>query len=236
MATFSRKSSRQRGYYRMTTKPTLCLKTLLPGRKNKHSIYFLASSRSERLASALEIRVQRWFAPEEVQLTLSVLTPQGHASTRPIIFIAHSLGGVVVKSALGLAFHGDGTHAMAWVFTYGVFFLGVPHKGTKYATWGEIVTAMLHIYPGTQNRSFAKDVESCSAYNEKLNAHFKPLLYAYIFCSACEPLTEPSQVAIVSSSPFLALQDRFSNPDIGGRRKLGDPGASGRARMQDTPR
>lgn len=58
---------------------------------------------------------------------------------RPIIFVAHSLGGIVVKEALcvsksELTFLKD-----ILPITAGVCFLGTPHKGTKVASIGKIV-------------------------------------------------------------------------------------------------
>jgi len=121
--------------------------------------------------------------------------------TRPIIFIAHCLGGIIVKSALALAYHGDGTYATTWVFTYGILFFGVPHRGTKAATWGRIAADILRLYTGSYNASFLTSIEEGSAYNEKLNEAFKPLLGAYMFCSVCETIGEPG-VGIVSSRPL----------------------------------
>lgn len=76
-----------------------------------------------------------------------------------------------------------------------------------YATWGEVVADMLGIYPGTQNTSFVSSVERSSAYNDKLNEQFKPLLDAYIFCSVCTPVPEPSHAGIVSWKTPLAWND-----------------------------
>ena len=62
------------------------------------------------------------------------------ASERPIIFIAHSLGGLVVKRALihSSDIRGTKTEHLRSVFisTYGILFLGTPHKGSDVAQWG----------------------------------------------------------------------------------------------------
>lgn len=120
------------------------------------------------------------------------------AITRPIIFVAHCLGGIVVKSALALAYHGDGTHAMTWVFTYGIVFLGVPHRGIKLTTWGKVTANILRQYTGTQNIWFLNTIERGSADNEALYERFRPLLNAYIFVSVCETIPDPSHDAVVS--------------------------------------
>lgn len=62
------------------------------------------------------------------------------ASDRPIIFIAHSLGGLVVKRALiySSEIRSTKTEHLRSIFvsTYGILFLGTPHKGSDLAKWG----------------------------------------------------------------------------------------------------
>lgn len=59
---------------------------------------------------------------------------------RPIIFIAHSLGGLVVKRALIYSSEIRGNHTehlrSIFVSTYGILFFGTPHKGSDIARWG----------------------------------------------------------------------------------------------------
>lgn len=69
----------------------------------------------------------------------------GQARTRPIIFICHSLGGVVVKKALILAhecsFDEDKRDILA--STRAIAFLGVPHKGSDSAWWANFAANAL---------------------------------------------------------------------------------------------
>ena len=62
------------------------------------------------------------------------------ANQRPIIFVAHSLGGLVVKSALiySSEIRGNNTEHLRSIFvsTYGILFLGTPHQGSDVAEWG----------------------------------------------------------------------------------------------------
>ncbi|KAG6988928.1 hypothetical protein G7Y79_00067g095430 [Physcia stellaris] len=61
------------------------------------------------------------------------------AAERPIIFVAHSLGGLVVKSALIHSSETRGTKTRRlrsiFVSTYGILFLGTPHKGFDIRKW-----------------------------------------------------------------------------------------------------
>jgi protein SERAC1 len=62
------------------------------------------------------------------------------AMDRPIIFVAHSLGGIVVKQALIYSSEITGEHTThlrsIFVSTFGILFLGTPHKGADIAQWG----------------------------------------------------------------------------------------------------
>ncbi len=68
------------------------------------------------------------------------------ATERPIIFVAHSLGGLVVKRALiySSEIRGNYTEHLRSVFvsTYGILFLGTPHKGSDLAAWGSRLEAI----------------------------------------------------------------------------------------------
>lgn len=65
---------------------------------------------------------------------------------KPIIWVAHSLGGILVKRALlyssdlRAAHHDD--YRAVFVSTYGCIFLGTPHCGADGATWGLVLQAM----------------------------------------------------------------------------------------------
>ena len=61
------------------------------------------------------------------------------ATERPLIFVAHSLGGLVVKRALiySSEIHSGKTEHLRSTFisTYGILFLGTPHGGFDNAEW-----------------------------------------------------------------------------------------------------
>jgi len=62
------------------------------------------------------------------------------ATERPLIFVAHSLGGLVVKRALIYSHDITGNHTAhlrsIFVSTYGILFMGTPHKGSDLGQWG----------------------------------------------------------------------------------------------------
>ncbi|KAG8846507.1 hypothetical protein FRB91_000721 [Serendipita sp. 411] len=70
-----------------------------------------------------------------------------HSFSRPILFIGHSYGGLVVKQALVLSrkFETEGTDQRKWIASAesGIIFLGTPHQGSNY---GMIALALSFIY------------------------------------------------------------------------------------------
>ncbi len=68
------------------------------------------------------------------------------ATERPIIFVAHSLGGLVVKRCL--IYCKSVTHAHTerlrsiYVSTYAILFLGTPHNGSDLAKWGTLLQSI----------------------------------------------------------------------------------------------
>ena len=62
------------------------------------------------------------------------------AMEHPIIFVAHSLGGLIIKRALIHASEISGPYTnhlrSVYVSTYGIIFLGTPHLGIDVSQWG----------------------------------------------------------------------------------------------------
>ncbi|KAG9233416.1 P-loop containing nucleoside triphosphate hydrolase protein [Amylocarpus encephaloides] len=75
---------------------------------------------------------------------------------RPIIFVAHSLGGIVLKSAL---IHSDSTrsghlyhHKSIKTSTYGIMFMGTPHQGGEGVAWGKRLVNVASIFVKTNDK------------------------------------------------------------------------------------
>lgn len=67
------------------------------------------------------------------------LRKESEYNRKPIIFVVHSLGGIVVKAALNLSRSTEGTQVKEIApITAGVCFLGTPHRGSNTATIGKI--------------------------------------------------------------------------------------------------
>ncbi|KAJ5972954.1 uncharacterized protein N7479_002872 [Penicillium vulpinum] len=73
-----------------------------------------------------------------------------NASSRPLIFVTHSLGGLVCKLAINLSRVHPDTH-LRELFTSlkGILFMGTPHKGSWMADWTKISVSALGIVKST---------------------------------------------------------------------------------------
>lgn len=111
----------------------------------------------------------------------SLLTTDQDNPMRPLIFITHSLGGVVVKEALVTAFHCHEAYPMIWTFTYAVFFIAVPHKGSPCTSWGKIACNIVRAVTNQPSNKLLESVSQHSDYNMALNTRFEPLHEAYKF-------------------------------------------------------
>ncbi|KAI8964167.1 hypothetical protein F5Y11DRAFT_316813 [Daldinia sp. FL1419] len=101
-------------------------------------------------------------------------------SHNPIIWVCHSLGGILVKRALlysnDLRSSQHEDYRSIYVSTYGIIFLGTPHTGSDLATWGTMLQAMSDaVVPRTFFQSESVLLRTLKRDNETLqniNVHF----------------------------------------------------------------
>ncbi|CEI70924.1 unnamed protein product [Fusarium venenatum] len=67
------------------------------------------------------------------------------ARNRPLVFIAHSLGGIVVKKALIIAHNGSEVYIPILKSTTGIVFLGTPHRGSDLVPWGILLSNLVRV-------------------------------------------------------------------------------------------
>jgi len=68
----------------------------------------------------------------------------------PVIFIAHSLGGLVVEQALLLSWRANESSLQGlFAATAAVMFMGTPHSGSALAFWGRTIAKYLNVFRRT---------------------------------------------------------------------------------------
>ncbi|EXL39953.1 hypothetical protein FOCG_17455 [Fusarium oxysporum f. sp. radicis-lycopersici 26381] len=70
---------------------------------------------------------------------------EASARNRPLVFIAHSLGGIVVKKALIIAHNGSEVYIPILKSTTGIVFLGTPHRGSDLVPWGILLSNLVRV-------------------------------------------------------------------------------------------
>nr|KAK5448552.1 hypothetical protein LTR18_001640 [Exophiala xenobiotica] len=84
------------------------------------------------------------------QLLQEVTNERADCLGRPIIFVAHSLGGVLVKDAIIQSRKYDDQPHLQDISTscHAICFFGTPHRGSHAAEYGDILTSTISIAPG----------------------------------------------------------------------------------------
>ncbi|KAI1426992.1 hypothetical protein F5Y12DRAFT_739426 [Xylaria sp. FL1777] len=114
---------------------------------------------------------------------------------RPIIFIAHSLGGLVVKSAL---IHSDGArqgalieHRSIKTSTYGVVYMGTPHQGGSSVQLGRVLVNVASIFIAADDR-ILKHLERDSEWLQQQLSQYNPISNQFVTKFAYETYETPT--------------------------------------------
>ncbi|SLM38087.1 P-loop containing nucleoside triphosphate hydrolase [Lasallia pustulata] len=117
--------------------------------------------------------------------------------TRPIIFVAHSLGGIVVKSAL---IHSKAArrgaleeHRSIKLSTYGILFMGTPHQGGSGVHLGELMLKVASIFV-TADDKILKHLERDSEWLQQQLGQYAPISNDFVTKFAYEMF--PTRIAL----------------------------------------
>ncbi|OTA69235.1 hypothetical protein K449DRAFT_305367, partial [Hypoxylon sp. EC38] len=94
---------------------------------------------------------------------------------RPLMFICHSLGGLLVKRAL---FHSnnDITYQTIGKSTFGIAFFGTPHRGGHHARIGDVVAKVARSISGGPSNNFMNALKEGSCFLDIVSDDFRQLL------------------------------------------------------------
>ncbi|RYO00079.1 hypothetical protein AA0121_g13434 [Alternaria tenuissima] len=113
---------------------------------------------------------------------------------RPIIFVAHSLGGIIVKSAL---IHSDAArrraleeHRSIKISTYGVIFMGTPHQGGNGVALGRLMANVASVFAATDDR-LLKHLERDSEWLQQQLGQYNPISGDFVTKFAFEEYKTP---------------------------------------------
>ena len=124
---------------------------------------------------------------QAVNLLNHIVSERTGVKDRPIIFIAHSLGGIVVKRALVEAKLNDLYRSIREA-TYGIAFFGTPHQGGNLARLGDIASTIIRSVLRNPSNSLMEALKKDSAFVESLQSDFQHQLDNYKVLSFYETL------------------------------------------------
>lgn len=94
------------------------------------------------------------------------------AQKKPIIFVVHSLGGIIIKDALSLSKMEVSFFKEVFPATVGVMFLGTPHRGSKAAKLGKIAFELSRVFLKDPNLKILRALEKDSEILERISRSF----------------------------------------------------------------
>ncbi|KAK3990682.1 hypothetical protein QBC44DRAFT_324600 [Cladorrhinum sp. PSN332] len=87
----------------------------------------------------------------------------------PIIFVAHSLGGIVVKDALQRSENSRSK-------TIAIIFLGTPHRGSEFSGWGTVAANLAKLALQDSNDMILRDLDISGEILDRIDEEFKNLV------------------------------------------------------------
>ncbi|MCJ1394529.1 hypothetical protein MMC18_007408 [Xylographa bjoerkii] len=113
---------------------------------------------------------------ESLLSDLAMIRNTASDKSKPIFFIAHSLGGIVVKDALSLSRVESTFLGEILPSTRGVIFLGTPHHGSKVASLGKIAFQLTEALGQKPNTQILRSLETNSETLERISRSFGQIL------------------------------------------------------------
>jgi len=144
---------------------------------------------------------------------LTTLRRNKEERKRPIIFIGHSLGGIVIKKALIIA-RGEKPYTLILDATYAVIFMGTPHHGSRLADIGKQLVSMARVSGLNFSTVNLQDLERDSRVLQDIARDFGHLPERIQYTTVAEseatplPYTNSSVLVVPTSSARLNLGPR----------------------------
>lgn len=122
---------------------------------------------------------------------LEAVRALSNARERPIIFICHGLGGILVKKALAYSATRTSNKVehlySIFISTYGILFMGTPHSGLEHTAWQTILqgSAAREVPPSGLLQVLIKNSETL----QNITDQFAPLVkqfHIYFFWECIE--------------------------------------------------
>ncbi|CAG9999707.1 unnamed protein product [Clonostachys byssicola] len=149
-------------------------KTLLPVKINRARILTYGYDAYIVLKSA--VAGANRLIDHATNLVTDLTADRAGASSRPLIFVAHSLGGLVCKEAILISRDNPERRRQdIFLNLKGIIFMGTPHKGAWVADWAKVPASALGLFKST-NKSLLRILETDDQLLESIQLKFLALV------------------------------------------------------------
>ncbi|KAL1962071.1 hypothetical protein VTN77DRAFT_599 [Rasamsonia byssochlamydoides] len=150
-----------------------------------------------------------------------------NALERPIIFVCHSLGGIVVKRAIVTSYNMEDEkqkHLRSlYVSTYGILFMGTPHNGSEAAKWALLLQKICSaVFPRKFLDTSPQLIEALKTRNETLQ-NINRLFNDHISRFHVFFFHETKPLDLKGTREFI-VDEESAAPDVGGVERMGIEG------------
>ncbi|KAI0505753.1 hypothetical protein F5B22DRAFT_496094 [Xylaria bambusicola] len=142
---------------------------------------------------------------------------------RPMLFVCHSLGGIVFKQACNRAYQKDCYNRLL-VAVAGVAFFGTPHRGSSIASLGTVLSRVLKAasFGTNTNTQLLKELERGSPVLDDITTTYANRKYDFKICSFYETdkMDFMSSVVVDRHSAVLGIEGETVVPINGNHRSI----------------
>ncbi|KAI1170900.1 hypothetical protein F4777DRAFT_591619 [Nemania sp. FL0916] len=157
---------------------------------------------------------------DELLENLMALRVSGAEQDRPILFVCHSLGGIVFKQA---TYEVDRYQSLFRAIA-GVAFFGTPHRGSNIASLGHVFGRILKAasFGAHTNAQLLKDLQTDSQMLDRITTVFVDRKYNFQICSffETEKMDFMSSVVVDRHSAVLGIEREIVAPMNGNHRSM----------------
>ncbi|KAF8540576.1 hypothetical protein BDD12DRAFT_833045 [Trichophaea hybrida] len=132
---------------------------------------------------------------------------------RPVVFIAHSLGGIVLKKAMIIAHERSLLYGDLLKCVHGAAFFGVPHRGSEVAYWANFAANLLKIpLLGNTNAKFVAALQKNSEAFANISQQFIECSSSLQIRTFYETKKAYNQLTVDKDSASLGLPNEIAVP------------------------
>jgi len=168
----------------------LWLKDFLPDQIPQARIFLFSYNANPAFSSGSEGVYQ-----QANNLLVKLNVERDEAPDRPLIFVCHSLGGLIVKRAMVQA-QQSRTYERLLKSVYGLVFFATPHRGGNNTELGDIAARIARFVVRTESNSYLEALRSNTFFAEALRYDFRNRQEDFLILTFYE--TRPTKAGIVS--------------------------------------